>query len=117
MRVRVWPDSRILYNETPVPMLSTRPAECLAGDDALARGAWAEAREAFEETPGARELPEALEGLRSQLLGERGGGRMKGYNLALNEPPPLGKLRCVLSKVSEALTEIADSLYGADAPP
>jgi LuxR family transcriptional regulator, maltose regulon positive regulatory protein len=44
-------------------MPSTRPAECLAGDDALARGAWAEAREAFEETLGARELPEALEGL------------------------------------------------------
>jgi LuxR family maltose regulon positive regulatory protein len=44
-------------------MASTRPAECLAGDDALARGAWAEAREAFERAVGDRELPEALEGL------------------------------------------------------
>jgi LuxR family maltose regulon positive regulatory protein len=44
-------------------MASTRPAECLAGDDALARGAWAEAREAFEGTLRARELPEAFEGL------------------------------------------------------
>jgi LuxR family transcriptional regulator, maltose regulon positive regulatory protein len=40
-----------------------RPPECLAGDDALARGAWAEAREAFERALGDRELPEALEGL------------------------------------------------------
>src|SRR5580692_3120169 len=43
----------------------TRPLLCLAGDDALERGAWAEARKAFEEAPGARELPEALEGLGS----------------------------------------------------
>ena len=43
----------------------TRPPECLTGDDALARGAWAEAREAFERTLGVRELPEALEGLGS----------------------------------------------------
>ena len=44
-------------------MPSMRPPECLAGDDALARGAWAEAREAFERALGDRELPEALEGL------------------------------------------------------
>ena len=44
-------------------MPSTRPAGCLAGDDALARGAWAEAREAFEEALGVRAFPEALEGL------------------------------------------------------
>jgi hypothetical protein len=44
-------------------MASTRPSECLAADDALARGAWAEAREAFEEALGVREIPEALEGL------------------------------------------------------
>jgi LuxR family maltose regulon positive regulatory protein len=44
-------------------MPSTRPSECRAGDDALARGAWAEAREAFEEALGVREFPEALEGL------------------------------------------------------
>ena len=44
-------------------MLSTRPSECLAGDEGLARGAWAEAREVFEEALGVREFPEALEGL------------------------------------------------------
>jgi hypothetical protein len=30
-------------------MSSERPPVCLAGDDALARGAWADARGAFEE--------------------------------------------------------------------
>jgi DNA-binding NarL/FixJ family response regulator len=44
-------------------MPASRPPECLAGDDALARGAWAEAREAFEWALADRELPEALEGL------------------------------------------------------
>ena len=44
-------------------MPAMRSADCLAGDDALARGAWAEAREAFERTLDSRELPEALEGL------------------------------------------------------
>jgi LuxR family transcriptional regulator, maltose regulon positive regulatory protein len=41
----------------------SRPPECLAGDDALARGAWGEAREAFEAALRFREIPEALEGL------------------------------------------------------
>ena len=40
-------------------MPSTRPSECLAGDDALVRGAWAEAREVFEEALAVREFPEA----------------------------------------------------------
>jgi LuxR family transcriptional regulator, maltose regulon positive regulatory protein len=40
-----------------------RPPECRTGDEALARGAWAEARTAFEETLRVREAPEALEGL------------------------------------------------------
>ncbi|HEY1902687.1 MAG TPA: LuxR C-terminal-related transcriptional regulator [Terracidiphilus sp.] len=44
-------------------MPATRPTECLAGDDALARGAWLEAREAFEKALDTHELPEALEGL------------------------------------------------------
>jgi len=44
-------------------MPSTRPTECLDGDDALSRGAWAEARQAFNEALEIRELPEALEGL------------------------------------------------------
>jgi ATP/maltotriose-dependent transcriptional regulator MalT len=44
-------------------MSRPRPAECLEGDEALARGAWAEARAAFEAVLRADELPEALEGL------------------------------------------------------
>jgi DNA-binding NarL/FixJ family response regulator len=46
-------------------MTSPRPTECQTGDEALARGAWAEAREAFEAALGVREMPEALEGLGS----------------------------------------------------
>jgi LuxR family transcriptional regulator, maltose regulon positive regulatory protein len=44
-------------------MSQPRPAECLEGDEALARGAWAEARALFEAVLRADELPEALEGL------------------------------------------------------
>jgi DNA-binding NarL/FixJ family response regulator len=40
-----------------------RPPECLAGDAALARSAWADARDAFEAALRIREGPEALEGL------------------------------------------------------
>jgi DNA-binding NarL/FixJ family response regulator len=44
-------------------MSSPRPPDCLAGDEALARGAWAEARDAFEAALRVRDAPEALEGL------------------------------------------------------
>ena len=44
-------------------MCSLRSPECLAGDDALARGAWDEARNAFEAVLRIHESPEALEGL------------------------------------------------------
>jgi DNA-binding NarL/FixJ family response regulator len=44
-------------------MMSVRPPDCALGDDALARGAWTEARDAFEVALRARESPEALEGL------------------------------------------------------
>src|SRR2546426_8875604 len=40
-----------------------RPADCAAGDDALSRGAWDEARQAFDTALAARVSPEALEGL------------------------------------------------------
>jgi LuxR family maltose regulon positive regulatory protein len=40
-----------------------RSPECVPGDEALARGAWAKARAAFEAALRIRELPEALEGL------------------------------------------------------
>ena len=49
------------YNRRHMPSL--KPPECLAGDEALARGAWTEAREAFEAALRERETPEALEGL------------------------------------------------------
>lgn len=42
---------------------TSRPSECVAGDEALARGAWAEARDAYTAALAARESPEALEGL------------------------------------------------------
>jgi LuxR family transcriptional regulator, maltose regulon positive regulatory protein len=44
-------------------MIFPRPTECFAGDDALARGAWAGARAAYEAVLRDRETPEALEGL------------------------------------------------------
>src|SRR5271170_1078826 len=44
-------------------MVFARPHECLIGDEALARGAWGEAREVFEAVLSVRETPEALEGL------------------------------------------------------
>ena len=44
-------------------MILPKPTECCAGDEALARGAWAEARAAYETVLRERELPEALEGL------------------------------------------------------
>src|SRR6478672_5465139 len=43
--------------------MPARPADCHDGDDALARGAWAEARTAFDAAIRVRETPEALEGL------------------------------------------------------
>ena len=39
------------------------PAACLAGSDALARGAWTEARDAFDAALRDGDIPEALEGL------------------------------------------------------
>jgi DNA-binding NarL/FixJ family response regulator len=39
------------------------PLECAAGNDALTRGAWSEARESFEKVLQHQEIPEALEGL------------------------------------------------------
>jgi hypothetical protein len=44
-------------------MADPRPADCLAGDEALARGAWDDARRAYERALAARESGEALEGL------------------------------------------------------
>jgi LuxR family maltose regulon positive regulatory protein len=45
------------------PMSLTRPSGCVEGDDALARGKWSEARDAFEAALAVQETPESLEGL------------------------------------------------------
>jgi DNA-binding NarL/FixJ family response regulator len=42
---------------------SQRPPDCATGDQYLARGAWSDARSAFESSLRDRETPEALEGL------------------------------------------------------
>jgi len=42
---------------------SQRPPDCAAGDECLSRGAWSDARSAFESSLRERESPEALEGL------------------------------------------------------
>ena len=44
-------------------MPEPRPPECLAADEALARGEWEAARAAYDQVLRARESPEALEGL------------------------------------------------------
>jgi LuxR family maltose regulon positive regulatory protein len=44
-------------------MFPLRPTDCREGQEALNRGAWAEARAAFEKALSANESPEALEGL------------------------------------------------------
>src|ERR1700744_5716390 len=44
-------------------MAQGRPTECMTGDEALARGDWAEARAAFDAVVRDHAMPEALEGL------------------------------------------------------
>jgi LuxR family transcriptional regulator, maltose regulon positive regulatory protein len=44
-------------------VVPARPADCAEGDAALGRGAWEEARAAFERALAVRESAEALEGL------------------------------------------------------
>ncbi|HEY1308049.1 MAG TPA: LuxR C-terminal-related transcriptional regulator [Vicinamibacterales bacterium] len=44
-------------------MSAARPSDCIAGDEALARGDWSAARDAFEAALRTRESAEALEGL------------------------------------------------------
>jgi len=46
-----------------VAIESMLPSDCQAGDLALARGAWSDAREAYESALAVQESPEALEGL------------------------------------------------------
>jgi len=44
-------------------MSLTRPSGCIDGDNALVRGAWSEARQAFDAALAVEETPESLEGL------------------------------------------------------
>ena len=44
-------------------MSTPRPSACRIGDEALARGAWSDARSAFDAVLATEEIPEALEGL------------------------------------------------------
>ena len=44
-------------------MWTQRPPDCAAGDELLSRGAWSDARAAFDAALRERESPEALEGL------------------------------------------------------
>jgi len=41
--------------------MSTAPEHVVRANDALSRGAWTDARTAFEAAPGVEETPEALE--------------------------------------------------------
>ena len=47
----------------PYLMSALEPSECQKGDEALSRGAWEEARQAFQEASGNDGSPEAFEGL------------------------------------------------------
>ena len=46
-----------------IAVWSHRPPDCVAGDEYLSRGAWTEARDAFDASLRERESPEGLEGL------------------------------------------------------
>jgi len=78
--------------------MSDASADCLAGNQALQRGAWLEARSAFEAALGVRESPEALEGLSvaawwldlADLLFD---GRERAYRLYLARDDKRGAAR------------------------
>ena len=79
-------------------MPSLKTPERLAGDDALARGAWTEARDAFEADLRGRETPEALEGLALaawwlDLADRVFDSRERAYRLYLATDEPRGAAR------------------------
>jgi len=79
-------------------MPSTRPSECLPGDDALRRGAWSDARHAFENAVRLRESPAALEGLGTaawwlDLADQVFNSRERAYTLYLGEGDHHGAAR------------------------
>jgi len=79
-------------------MPSLKTPERLAGDDALARGAWSEARDAFEADLRGHETPEALEGLALaawwlDLADRVFDSRERAYRLYLATDEPRGAAR------------------------
>jgi DNA-binding NarL/FixJ family response regulator len=79
-------------------MPSLKTPERLAGDDALARGAWSEARDAFDADLRRRETPEALEGLGLaawwlDLADRVFDSRERAYRLYLAADEPRGAAR------------------------
>src|SRR6059036_4048788 len=82
-------------------MADLRPSECREGDEALARGAWHDARTAFERTLAERESPEALEGLgvAAWWLDRADGvfeSRERAYRLFLDRGDHLGAARVAI---------------------
>jgi LuxR family maltose regulon positive regulatory protein len=79
-------------------MSAFKPSGCLNGDEALSRGAWEEARQAFHETAGNRGSPEAFEGLgtaawwldQADLVFD---SRERAYRLYLAAGDPTGAAR------------------------
>jgi DNA-binding NarL/FixJ family response regulator len=79
-------------------MPSSKTPDRLAGDDALARGAWSEARDAFDADLRRRETPEALEGLALaawwlDLADQVFDSRERAYRLYLAGDEPRGAAR------------------------
>lgn len=82
----------------PCLMTASRPSRCQNGDEALSRGAWEEARQAFEEASANCDSPEALEGLgtaawwldRADLVFD---SRERAYRLYLAACDPKGAAR------------------------
>jgi DNA-binding NarL/FixJ family response regulator len=79
-------------------MTASRPSSCQKGDEALSRGAWEEARQAFEQASANCDSPQALEGLgtaawwldRADLVFD---SRERAYRLYLAACDPKGAAR------------------------
>ena len=93
-------------------MSRAQSADCLAGLDALARGAWTDARDAFEASLRVQETPEALEGLglaawwldRADLLFD---SRERAYRLFLERDEAAAAARLAVWIACQRSPEIA----------
>ena len=104
-------------------MWTQRPSDCAAGDELLSRGAWSEARAAFEAMLRERETPEALEGLglaawwlddadavfdsreRAYVLAILLGDHPKSIDIPCEDFDRLGKSLVALDKFVQALID------------